>query len=241
MTDNKGSIRVRDRKVIFIHWFNAACWALLLASGFGIISGDDVRLAPAIWPTLVQNVLGGNTRVVTLHGVLGMAWAAVLLLFALVNLRGVTLPFLRTVLVLTPAAALGDLRFTAVTLLRLFGLAKNVPLPPQGRYNGAQRLLGTMIVSGSVLIAVSGAWLFLAPKLLPFAANPLYGTLFRWALVAHAGAVFLVLIGLFAHIYFALVEEPESLESMKSGRLPVDFIRHHNPLWHEELRRSGKL
>jgi formate dehydrogenase subunit gamma len=241
MTDGKGSIRVRDRKVILIHWFNVACWALLLASGFGIISGDHVRLVPALWPTLVQNALGGNTAVVMLHGALGMAWAVVLLLFALVNLRSVTLPFLRAVLVLTPAAAARDLRFTVVTLARLFGLARNVVLPPQGRYNGAQRLLGTMIVGGSALIAVSGAWLFLAPKLLSFAADPLYGALFRWALVAHAGAVFLVLIGLFAHIYFALVEEPESLESMKSGHLPVDFIRHHNPLWHEELRRIGKL
>ncbi len=234
-------IRVRDRRTIALHWFNAACWALLLASGFGIISGDNVRLAPAFWPGLVQNLAGGNAPVVSFHGVLGMVWAASILAFALFNLRRVVRPFLAEVLVLTPVTAWRDLRFTTVTLLRLFGLAKNAELPPQGRYNGAQRLLGTLIVLGSVLIALSGAYLFLAPKLLPFAANPLYGELFRWALMVHAGTVFAVLTGLIPHIYFAVVEEREALESMKSGQLPVDFIRHHNPLWYEELHRSGKI
>lgn len=234
-------IRVRDRRTIVLHWFNAACWGLLLASGFGILSGDGVRLAPAFWPELVQNLAGGNVRVAAFHGVVGLVWAAAILAFALFNPRRVAGPFLAEVLVLTPAAAWRELRFTAVTLLRLFGLAKNAELPPQGRYNGAQRLLGTLIVLGSVAIALSGAYLFLAPKLLDFAATPMYGALFRWALVVHAGAVFAVLIGLIPHIYFAVVEERESLESMKSGYLPVDFIRHHNPLWHEALRRSGKL
>lgn len=234
-------IKVREKKVILVHWFNALCWLLLAGSGLGIISGDDLRLAPAFWPQFLQGLFGGNGNLVLTHGVVGLVWTGVFALFIALNLKRVVIPFLRHVLVLTPAAALRDARFMVVTIAHLFGLMKGVPVPPQGRYNGAQRLLGTMIVTASVAIAFSGLYLFFAPGFPDFAAHALYGALFRWALAIHAAAVFLVLIGLVAHIYFALVEERESLETMKSGYADVAFIKHHNPLWFQELEQEGRL
>lgn len=235
------TIKIRDRKVIRVHWFNALCWFLLAGTGLGIISGDDVRLAPAFWPELLQGLFGGNKYLVLTHAVIGLVWVGVFVLFIALNLKDVVLPFLRRVLVLTPAAAMRDIKFMTVTIARLFGLLKHVALPPQGRYNGAQRLLGTLVVAASIAIAVSGLYLFFAPKLLDFAADPLFRALFRWALVIHAAAVFLVLIGLVAHVYFGLVEERESLETMKSGYASVEFIKHHNPLWYQELKREGRV
>lgn len=234
-------ILVRDLWTIRLHWFNALCWALLVASGLAIISGDSLRLAPAFWPTFVQNLLGGNAAVITGHGVLGLVWVIGIALFVLVRWRTVVKPFLRDVLSLTPWAVMDDMRFMGITLAKLFGAMKDAKVDPQGRYNGAQRLLGTLIIFASLAIALTGLYLFFAPKLLPFAASPLYGALFRMALVVHAAAVFLVLIGLVAHIYFAVVEERESLESMKTGYASVDFIHHHNPLWYEQLKREGKI
>ncbi|WP_020395813.1 cytochrome b/b6 domain-containing protein [Thiolinea disciformis] len=234
-------IKIRTKDVIAIHWFNAFFWLVLVISGFGIISGDFVRLVPTAWSSFMQNLVGGNANLALLHGIGGMVWAAVIAIYALLNARRVVLPFLKNVLVLTPMAALRDMWSMTVTLAHLFGLMKNTPVPPQGRYNGAQRLLGTMIIGCSLLIAMSGMYLFWGPKLLSFASNPLYGELFRWALVAHQAAVVLVLIGLVAHIYFAVVEERESLETMKSGYAEIAFIQHHNPLWYEELKRDGKV
>ena len=49
-------IRVRTKDVIAIHWFNALCWLVLVPTGFGIISGDFVRLAPQFWPHFMQNL-----------------------------------------------------------------------------------------------------------------------------------------------------------------------------------------
>jgi len=238
---NARMIRVRDRWTIRLHWFNAACWLLLVASGLGIISGDSLRLAPAVWPTLLQGLFGGNANLVLFHAAIGIVWAAGIALFALLRWHTVVLPFLRSVLVLTPAAALRDAWAMTLTLAHLFGLMKNRPVPPQGRYNGAQRLLGTLIIAASLAIALSGGYLFLGPGLFDFAADATFGALFRWALLLHAAAVFLVLIGLVAHIYFAVVEERESLESMKSGYASVEFIKHHNPLWYKELKREGKV
>jgi len=234
-------IQVRPKKTIYLHWFNAMCWLLLLLSGFGIITGDFVRLVPAFWPEFLQNLFGGNGNLVLFHAIIGILWAAGIVLFTLLNLRTVVIPFLRQVLVLTPKAAIKDTWSMTLTLGQLFGLFKNTPLPPQGRYNGAQRLLGTMIIVCSIAIALSGLYLFFSPQILNFSENGFYGLLFRWALVIHAASVFLVLIGLVAHIYFAVIEEPESLEAMKSGQLDVAFIQHHNPLWYEELKQTGKL
>jgi formate dehydrogenase subunit gamma len=234
-------IKVRDKKTIRIHWFNALCWLLLIASGFGILSGDTIRLAPAIWPEFMQGMFGGNENLVLTHAIVGITWAVVFALFILFNGKSVVFPFLKRVLVLTPIAAIKDTWSMTVTLFKLFGLMKDTPIPPQGRYNGAQRLLGTMIIFCSLAIAGTGLYLFFGPMFLSFSENALYGTIFRWALTIHAASVFLVIIGLVAHIYFALIEERESLEAMKSGEVSVAFIKHHNELWYEELKQEGKV
>lgn len=234
-------ILVRDSWTIRLHWFNALCWLILTGSGLGIISGENLRLAPAFWPEFLQNLFGGNANLVLFHIAVGITWVAGIALFVLLRWKSVVWPFLTQVLVLTPGAALRDTWAMIVILAHLFGLMKNTPIPPQGRYNGAQRLLGTLIIFASLGIAASGMYLYFGPGLFDFAATPIFGALFRWALVLHAAAVFLVLIGLVAHIYFAVVEERESLETMKTGYASVDFIKHHNPLWYEELKRRGRI
>ncbi len=235
------TICVREKKTIRLHWFNAFCWLLLLASGFGIISGDFVRIAPAIWPEFMQGLFGGNENLILAHIIVGLIWAGIFVLFSLFNFKGVVFPFLKQVLVITPMAVIRDTWSMTVTLAHLFGIMKNIKVPPQGRYNGAQRLLGTMIIFCSLLLVASGIYLFFGPQFLNFSDDALYGMIFRWALVAHAGSVFLVIIGLVAHIYFALIEERECLEAMKSGHISVDFVKHHNELWYEELKKEGKV
>ena len=234
-------IDVRPKKNIRLHWFNATCWLLLVGSGLGIISGDFVRLVPAAWPELLQNAVGGNANLVLMHAILGIVWMLVIGLFAVVNLREQTISFLKEILVLTPGKAIRAGTYMAVTLAGLFGLMKSVKVAPQGRYNGAVQLLATMIIFGSLAIVATGLYLFFAPMLLDFAANPLWGLLFRWSLLVHFLAVAVVLMGLVAHIYFGVVEERESLEAMKSGKLDVGFIKHHSPLWYEELKKEGRI
>ena len=119
-------LQVREKKVIYIHWFNAICWFLLIASGFGIISGDFVRLAPAAWPEFMQGLFGGNHNLVLFHAIVGIVWALVFTLFTLFNFKSVVFPFLKNVLVLTPMAALRDTWSMVVTLAHLFGLMKMV-------------------------------------------------------------------------------------------------------------------
>ncbi len=240
-TNTSQMIQVREKKSIYMHWFNAGIRLLLLLTGFGIISGELVRVVPAFWPEFMQGLFGGNDNLILIHSILAMIWIGVFVLFIILNFTNIVWPFLKKVLVLTPSAAIRDIKSMAINLLQLFGLMKNVPIAPQGRYNGAQRLLGTMLIFCSIVLAFTGLYLFFGPQFLNFSENSLYGVIFRWSLVAHVSCVFLVITGIIAHVYFAIIEEPECLEAMKSGNISVDFIKHHNTLWYEELKQDGKV
>lgn len=227
----------RPKKVIRLHWFNAVVWLLLTVSGLGIIRGE-VALMPEGYANAVQGLVGGQFNLITGHSLLGLLWVGVFILFTLFNWKEVVFPFLKKILSVTPRAVLADATQMVVDIGGLFGLFKSVRLPPAGRYNGAQRLLGTLILLSSVVIALSGMAMFVL-----FLFTPVFvdAALFQWSLVAHGLFVGLVFIGLVAHIYYSVVEEPEVLESMQSGYLEEDYIRHHSPAWYEELRQQGKL
>lgn len=236
-SDMTGLVFSRPKKVIRLHWFNAVSWLVLTVSGLGIIRGD-MRFMPEGYAEWMQNVVGGQFVLINAHSVLGLIWAGVFVLFTLFNWNEVVYPFLKKILSITPKAVMNDMIQMVVDIAGLFGLMKNVKLPPAGRYNGAQRLLGTLIVLSSVGIAFTGTVMF---ALFIFTPMVIDGFVFRWALVAHAFLVGLVYIGLVAHIYYSVIEEPEVLRSMKDGYLDKEYIKHHSPAWYEELRRDGKI
>ena len=232
-----GMIFSRPKKVIRLHWFNAVCWLVLTISGLGIIRGD-LRFMPQGYAEWLQNMTGGQFNLIVGHSLLGTLWMTVFVLFTLFNWSDVVYPFLKKVLSITPGAVIKDMISMVVAIANLFGLMKNVKLPPEGRYNGAQRLLGTMIIMSSVVIAITGMLMFVLFLLTPMVVD---GVIFRWSLLAHGFFVGLVYIGLVAHIYYALIEEPESLEAMKSGYLDPEYVKHHCPAWYDELKQQGKV
>ncbi len=237
VSHRKHMVYTRPAKVIRLHWFNAVVWLLLTLSGLGIVRGD-LAFIPQAYSDAIESVAGGQFNLITGHSVLGLVWMGVFILFTLFNWTEIVYPFLKKILSITPRAVMADATQMLVDIGGLFGLFKSVRLPPAGRYNGAQRLLGTLIVLSGVVIALSGTLMFVL-----FLFTPVFidAAVFQWSLVAHGFFVGLVYIGLVAHIYYSLVEEPEVLESMKSGYLEEDYIRHHSPGWHEELKQQGKV
>jgi formate dehydrogenase subunit gamma len=232
-----GMIYARPKKVIYLHWFNAACWFILTFSGLGIIRGD-MRFMPAGYAEWFQNLVGGQFNLITGHSILGLIWVAVFALFTLFNWHSIVWPFLKKVISITPANIIDDLISMVVGIANLFGLMKNVKLPPAGRYNGAQRLLGTMIILSSLGVAATGTIMFVLFLLTPYFVP---GVVFQWSLVAHGFLVGLVWFGLVAHIYYSVIEEPEALYGMRTGYLDKRYVKHHCPGWYAELERDGKV
>ena len=236
-TGGKRLVFARPKRVIRLHWFNAVMWLLLTVSGLGIVRGD-LRFMPRGFAEWMQNLVGGQFNLINGHSIIGLIWAGVFAVFTLANWNEIVWPFLKKILSITPRAIVTDLTQMVVGIANLFGLLKNVELPPQGRYNGAQKLLGTMILFSGVAIAVTGTVMFLLFLFTPMVVD---GFVFRWSLVAHAFFVGLVYIGLIAHIYYSLIEEPEVLEGMKTGYLDPGYVKHHCPAWYAELKAQGKV
>jgi len=232
-----GFIYARPKKVIRLHWFNAISWLVLTLSGLGIIRGG-LRFMPVGYAEWVQNAVGGQFNLIVGHSLMGLLWAGVFAIFVLFNWSSVVWPFLKKILSITPMSVLRDLWQMVVAIANLFGLLKSAKLPPPGRYNGAQRLLGTMIIASSMVIALTGTLMFVLFLLTPMVVD---GAVFRWALVAHAFFVGLVYIGLVAHIYYALVEDPESLRSMQDGYLEEGYVKRHCTAWYDELKQQGRI
>jgi len=232
------SLKRHDASDIFIHWFNAACWLLLLLSGLGLIKNERLNPLGAWLPDALRALFGGGSAggavLLVLHEVVGVLWVLGFLAYLAVNARGAKY-FLKEIFSVRP----GDLSWLVRKMGRMTVgplLGGRGELPPQGYYNMGQKAFAQASVAGGLAIVLSGAVLLLSDKLLPAAATPLIG----WAVTLHYLAVGLVFAGLLVHIYMAAIspEEKPGFRSMFTGSVPEDYARHHHGLWVEALGKD---
>ena len=115
--------------------------------------------------------------------------------------------------------AKNDLRWLSLQPLAALGRAE---LPPAGKLNGGQKLNALAIGALALGLAATGVWLWLRPgALVPFFVHL---ALFVTWLPAFAG-----------HFYLAVLNPGTrpALRAMLDGSVPLDWARHHHPLWVE--------
>lgn len=234
MTRGNGEIKRHDPSDIRIHWFNAACWLVLLVTGLGLIQNEQLNPLGAWLPAALRAPFGGGSAggavLLVIHEATGLLWIAGLLAYALLNRQGARF-FLREVFRVRP----GDMLWMGRKMGRMtVGLGGE--LPPQGYYNMGQKAFAQASVLGGAAIGVTGMVLLASDRILPASMTVLVG----WAVVLHYLAVGLVFAGLLVHIYMAAVspEEKPGFRSMFTGTVPEDYARHHHGLWVQELERA---
>lgn len=228
------SIKRHDASDIFIHWFNAFCWLLLLLTGLGLIKNERLNPLGAWFPDALRALFGGGSAggavLLVIHEVVGMLWMLGFLAYLAVNAKGAKY-FLKEIFSVRP----GDFSWLIRKMGRMtVGLGGK--LPPQGYYNMGQKAFAQASVAGGLAIVLSGTVLLLSDKLLPATATPLVG----WAVTLHYLAVGLVFAGLLVHIYMAAIspEEKPGFRSMFTGQVPEDYARHHHGLWLDSLEKD---
>lgn len=77
-------IRRHSATAIFMHWYNAVCWLLLLFSGFALLANPLMQPVGTWWSSLWTNVFG-TLGLLRLHIVEGMAWISAYALYLLVR------------------------------------------------------------------------------------------------------------------------------------------------------------
>lgn len=238
-------IRRHSASALFMHWFNALCWLILLASGLALLHNPAMQPVGQWWVNLWADFLGEETLLM-LHLGIGALWLTVYAIYLLLCARSDAVPFLQEILRISPVSdAVWCLRKGFLLVLgpaRMRTLGLNSELPPQGFYNAGQKLVAVIAVIGSLGLAVTGLWLSaLVFRLVPTPAGVMVFT--QWVLVMHFACAAVVAVFLPVHIYMAAFAPGEgpALRSMLSGMIPIGFIRHHNPLWYKELIRDGKI
>lgn len=230
-------IRRHTTSSMFMHWFNAAFWLVLLGSGFALLANPLVQPVGMWWPNLWESVIGAGATL-TLHIVAGIVWVGMFLLYLLLH-HSEAASFLGEIARIRLARDVSWCMGKGLQLLlgeekaRVLGprLGIGAELPPQGFYNAGQKMLAVVAVACGLGLALSGLLLvFLAGRSGAEAA-------LRGLILFHFCCAGLMAILIPVHIYMAALApgEAPAMRSMLTGFVPEEFARHHNPLWWHEL------
>jgi formate dehydrogenase subunit gamma len=246
---NGRMIKRHTKLSIFLHWFNAASWVFLLATGIGLINNPDLQPVGIWWTTLMWGLFGSGENLLWAHIVAGSIWAGVFLIYAILGIKQVG-QFLREIFSYSPVRDFmwlvkkGIQMTLGTRALKKFGeeLEKRgaspemaVPrIPDQGFYNVGQKLFAVPSVLGGVVIAVTGIIMALSNVYFTNTA------IVRWAILIHFVTVGLVFAGLLIHIYMASIAAGErpAFISMFTGSVPEEYAKHHHRLWYEEVKEQ---
>lgn len=230
-----------DRSDIFIHWFNAACWLILLVTGIGLIGNHDVNPLGGGYPAALRAAVGGGGNLLAIHEFTGVAWIIGLTLYCIVNMRGAAF-FLKEIFSVSPARDMAWMIRKMVLMTAgekpLKALGMSAELPDQGYYNMGQKAFAQASVVGGIVIAVTGIILYLSDRTLDASATGMIG----WAVTLHFIAVGIVFAGLLVHIYMAAIspEERPGFRSMFTGHVPEGYAKHHHRLWYDKVRNQDE-
>lgn len=234
MKDQK--IQRHAKSAIFMHWFNAVCWILLLLTGFGMIVNQKLQPFGMGWPSLTQAIFGDGERQFMLHWIVGTIWAVAFLVYGLFWMRPVTIPFLKEIFSFSIKRDLLWLVKKGIQMtLGNRGLEKlgfDLTLPDQGYYNAGQKLFAIPAVLGGIVITATGVTMILSKTMLNHSA------LVRWAMLIHFVTVGIVFASLFVHVFMAALARGEwpALKSMFTGYVSSDYARHHHKDWYDKVR-----
>jgi formate dehydrogenase subunit gamma len=107
-------------------------------------------------------------------------------------------------------------------------------LPEVGRFNAGQKLLFWVMIATMLLLLLSGIIIW-QPWFAPW--FPI--ELIRVAVVVHAAAAFVLIMGIIVHIYAAFWVRG-TIRGMTRGEVPRAWAKHHHPGWYREVTKGAK-
>ena len=84
---NSKMIKRHTKLSIFLHWFNAACWFFLLATGIGLINNPDLQPVGMWWTNMMWAIFGSGENLLLAHVICGCTWAGVFLLYGVFGIK----------------------------------------------------------------------------------------------------------------------------------------------------------
>jgi formate dehydrogenase subunit gamma len=158
-------IKRHSKLSIFLHWFNAACWLFLLATGIGLIKNPDLQPVGMWWTNMMWGIFGGGPNLLLAHEICGSVWAGVFILYGIFGIKQV-IRFFREIFSYAPVRdfmwlvkkgvqmTLGPRALESLgAILEKRGAKPHVSepkVPDQGFYNVGQKLFAVPSVMGYI-------------------------------------------------------------------------------------------
>jgi len=241
-------MKKHDVAIMLVHWFNAFTWIFMLATGGALIISSFYKMAPDFYVNIMRSLFGSAADMLQFHVWLGVLWILVFGAYTVFGYR----KYLRTkglskvdlrkgdlwdkfkniqcMLFGNPSLCIDkmDILWLKIRVLRILGKSDQ-PLPPQGSFNGGQKLYGLLVALMTPIIMVTGL-------IMAFHLGPIF--LIQWAIPIHFTAVGFVVSGMMIHVYMGAVlpEEKPSFFSMVTGSTSELFLyKHHFNFWKERI------
>ncbi len=234
-------IKRHEGPAILIHWFNAIAWFFLLATGLGLIDNPALQPLGQWWPEMMRDLFGGGAILLKAHLIVGIVWAGVWLVFLLAGIARYTLPFLKQIMTFKiPRDIQWMIKKNMQMTMGYKMMARLVKpmgwdgkIPDQGFYNAGQKAAAGGMISGAVVIVITGVIMAISKLYL----NSAQTTVVQWSITIHYIAAAVTFGILLIHIYMAAIsrEERPAFISMFTGEVPEDYARHHHKLWYEKI------
>jgi formate dehydrogenase subunit gamma len=199
------------------HWLYAALFILLFLSGLAIA----VRSVGRLFGTDILKFL------VKTHVWIGYALAVPVLLLILFSTKNFV-RWIRDIFSFTK----NDATFLTVFIKEFFGGKPEIP--PQGRYNGGEKINSVIQIFGFILMLATGL-LMRNPESYSAAA-------LGWAKVLHSFCGIMLGGVIIGHAYLGLFHRPTkaSLKGMLTGKVDMGFAQAHHSLWVKEVEETDE-
>jgi len=188
------------------HWIAAAAYLYLLATGLAFWSP---------WLFWVAVVLGGAPVSRMWHPWIGLIFSAAVWYMYMMW---------------APQMKHTDDDRAWWRAVRYYSTNQDDKMPPAGRYNAGQKFLFWGFFWSSLLLLVSGAFMW-SPQYFPWHSL----ILLRIAVLVHAVSA-LFTIGLFMiHVYMGVFAERGAFGSVIRGDVSIAFAKRYHPAWYKEF------
>ena len=198
----------------FVHWCHGVAFLLLLFTGLGV-------LLYAFQPAM--NIFGGIHVTRNIHRVVAVLFTIGMIVGFIGKGQGARQ--MRRWFKDVINFGNDDFAHAKNFPIEFFGGHK--PFPPQGKFNGGEKLNSMFTILGTICIAISGYIMWFATG---------SGWVLQWAYPIHAACALFMTALLIAHLYLGILH-PDSNQALKgifTGWVPAKFAYEHYEKWYNE-------
>lgn len=198
----------------FVHWCHGVAFLLLLFTGLGV-------LLYAFQPAM--NIFGGIHVTRNIHRVVAVLFTIGMIVGFVGKGQGAR----QMRRWFKDVVNFGNDDFAHAKNFGIEFFGGHKPFPPQGKFNGGEKLNSMFTILGTICIAISGYIMWFATG---------SGWVLQWAYPIHAACALFMTALLIAHLYLGILH-PDSNQALKgifTGWVPAKFAYEHYEKWYDE-------